>query len=369
MGGLLMNISLKNNKTLNFDNDYYNNSFDLFRLIAAIAVIFLHGFGYFNNGEFTRPLFLQPFSYINGVNILFAISAFCVCGSFDRSKDTARYYKKRISRIIPSLWIVLLLNTIIIFSLYYLPNIKEMFVYFASQFSFLRFYTADWLRGYGVGVPNPSLWTIFVEVQLYIIIALFYNIIKKWSLKSWIIILIGSILITYIPYYLSPYIPEIIAKLYGQTFVPYLPIFITGMMVYNFRQKLIPIFLKCYWIILIIYVLFKILYFGFDIRFFGNCAHSINAIKYHATLSDVLVVIFVISTAYKFGTIKFKFDISFPIYLFHMVIFNIFVHFNLDSSVYMLYLAILVTIFISFIYGRFIEKRLVKFIDKKVLKV
>lgn len=361
-----MDISLKKTEK---KVDFYNNSFDVFRLIAAISVILLHGFAYFNNGKIDKPFFLLPFSFINGVNILFAISAFCICGSFDRSKNIKDYTKKRISRVVPSLWIALFINTLIIFGLYYLPNIKEMFIYFITQFSFLRFYTADWLRGYGVGVPNPSLWTIFVEIQLYVIIALVYPKMKKLNFKSWCIILLFSILLTFVPYFLSSYIPEIIAKFYGQTFIPYLPIFITGMMLYNFKEKLLPLFLKFYWFILAIYVLFKVLYHGFGIRFFGPIGHSINAINYHATLTDVLLVVFVIATAYKIGKIKFKFDLSYPIYLFHMIIFNIFVHYNIDSSGWMLFIAILITIFISYIYGAFIEKKLVRFAEKNILKI
>lgn len=358
-------ISIKYKKNINIKESFYDNSFDLLRLIAAISVVLLHGFLYFSNGAINKPFFIHPFSFVHGVKMLFAISAFCVCASFDREKSLIKYFKKRSTRIFPSLWIVVILNTIIIFSLYAIPHIKDLILYLGTQFTFLQFYTGDWLRGYGVGVPNPSLWTIVVEIQLYILIAMFYKKIKNWSLKNWVVLLIVSFVITFIPYALSNYLPEVLGKLYGQTFFPYLPVFITGAMIYNFREKILPILLKYYWIIFSIYVLFIVLYSGFNISFFGPSLTSVYAYKHHSTPMDILIVVITIATAYKFGTIRFKYDISYPMYLFHMIIFNIFVHFNFDTTIWHLYLGIAITIIISIIYAVFIEKPIINYFNKK----
>jgi peptidoglycan/LPS O-acetylase OafA/YrhL len=39
-----------------------------------------------------------------------------------------------------------------------------------AQLSIVQFYNPDFLRGYGVGVLNGSLWTISVELQFYVML-------------------------------------------------------------------------------------------------------------------------------------------------------------------------------------------------------
>ena len=40
------------------------------------------------------------------------------------------------------------------------------------QSSIFQFWTPNFLRGYGCGTPNGSLWTIGILIQFYIIIGL-----------------------------------------------------------------------------------------------------------------------------------------------------------------------------------------------------
>ncbi len=308
-----------------------NNSFDILRIVAALSVLVLHFNG---NMSVNIPSILSPYTYFNGVTIFFVISGFLIPYSFERSENTKRFLKKRIMRIYPALWISVIISTMFIFTLYEVPSGKNAIVYFITQFTFLRFYTMDWLRGYGVGCPNGALWTIFVEIQYYLFVCIFYPKIKNKKNIYWIITFVISCSLNIIPYMFRKYIPDNLGKLYGQTIFPYLWIFVMVMFIYNNRDKIIPAIVKYYWIIFASYFLCLILNINTDIKIFHFSGKTTLLFSNTISIIEFIYIILVIATAFKIKIKRWKKDFSYPIYLFHMIFINVAVQLKIENIIF-----------------------------------
>ena len=88
--------------------DFANNCFDVLRLYSAFYVMTLHIFRHIRLQE-VSPVF----DWWNGVVVLFCISGFLVPASMERSKNTWEFLKKRVLRIIPSLWVCIIVGVIV----------------------------------------------------------------------------------------------------------------------------------------------------------------------------------------------------------------------------------------------------------------
>src|SRR4029079_4132783 len=140
------------------------NNFDLIRLVAAAQVAFFHVVNHLGVPVNTNP-FVGFASHLQGVPIFFVVSGFLISLSWERNSVPAEYARNRFLRIYPGLWVCLLVSiaTAIVFG-----NISfaraEAIPWFFAQITFGQFYNPDFLRSYGVGVLNGSLWTIPVEL-------------------------------------------------------------------------------------------------------------------------------------------------------------------------------------------------------------
>jgi peptidoglycan/LPS O-acetylase OafA/YrhL len=97
----------------------------------------------------------------------------------------------------------------------------------AAQLSFLQFYNPDFMRHYGTGVLNGSVWTICVELQFYVPIPLLYWLMhsRRWGGMSANNLCLALILVFIVANRIyATLIPTLSAsisfKLAGVTFVP-----------------------------------------------------------------------------------------------------------------------------------------------------
>ena len=56
---------------------------------------------------------------------------------------------------------------------------SQFFLWFVAQSTFFQFFNPDFLRGFGVGVLNGSLWTIALELQFYILTPILFWLVSK----------------------------------------------------------------------------------------------------------------------------------------------------------------------------------------------
>jgi peptidoglycan/LPS O-acetylase OafA/YrhL len=148
---------------------------DVLRLAAATLVIVAHSYALTNHGEPLQRFGGPEFGDI-AVAVFFAISGFLVTASWVSDPRLRSFVLRRALRILPGLWVVLLLSTVVIGLLVtdlapgsYLTSVGtwryplERAVVFSTRPDLPGVFTTN---PYGAAV-NGSLWTLPVEVTAY----------------------------------------------------------------------------------------------------------------------------------------------------------------------------------------------------------
>lgn len=167
------------------------NNFDFIRFFLAYSVMFNH---------FSTLTDTEPFWFVSGgfrVKGFFIISGFLVMFSFLRSPDAYVFFRKRVQRIMPAYSLAILLCLVLGFFLTALPHHEfltssKLYTYLFTNLLTLNFLCPD-LPGVFENNPmqamNGSLWTIKVELMLYMTVPAIYWLLKKYK-KSVCLLLI-----------------------------------------------------------------------------------------------------------------------------------------------------------------------------------
>lgn len=153
------------------------NNFDLLRLLAASQVMFIHGWEHLGL-EKDAPAALRSVAravgHFPGVPIFFVLSGFLIPWAWSRDPQASSYGRNRFLRLYPGMWCALLVSCLMLATHGFITlaslRSPSMIAWFGAQITFAQFYTAPALRGYGLGNPNGSLWTITVEIQFYLVV-------------------------------------------------------------------------------------------------------------------------------------------------------------------------------------------------------
>ncbi len=344
--------------------NYNDNALDLFRILATVQVFLGHFITHFVLPQpLTNSVQLHHGVYfLRGVPILFALCGFLAAKSLDRYSPK-EYLIRRGFRILPGFWVCILINTVIIFVLYSVPSFREGVIYFATQLFGLNFYTGDWLRGYGVGTPNGVLWTIGVQIQFFLLAPVLHRILRKLKLSG-SMILVGILTILSIGIEkCAPILPEMAYKLVGVTVVPYLYFLVLGMAAWCFRNQLIALLEKLRWVILPLFILWKIA--ENTLQF----PHIFDGVMYN-TITTLLTAMLIFAFAFRFK-FRMRKDLTYGFYLYHMVFINIAVHqghktlgLNWQSAVVVLAVTVLPILF-AWLSQNLIENPAAKLYKKK----
>lgn len=342
-----------------------DNNFDVVRLFAALQVCTGHLFYHYNisGGAFSH--FLSNFP---GVTIFFALSGFLITSSWCHSKSIAHYIKNRFLRIFPALFVCFVVLQLAMVCLGHITvtSLKDIqvWVYWLGQLTLGQYFTPDSLRDFGVGAPNGSLWTIPIEVEFYIILPCIFILLGKVNIKWKLITLaLFSIVLNIVlsRYNTSPSHTNaaelivqnhwaLIVKLLSVSVFPYLYCFLTGSLIYLFWGKLKNLFINkaIYWI-----GLYLILIYVFDFK----PSHAVTGSK--VFISNLILACLSISSAFSFGKVYkwlYGIDISYGIYIIHMIVVNIFVDLGYGHNVYDALLTMLITIILALLLYIFVEK-------------
>lgn len=341
--------------------DINNNSFDIIRVLCTYIVFFGHFITHF---EVDSPGLFFVAYFVRAVPVFFLFSGFFTSASIEKY-TTKEFYIRRFFRIYPAMWICIIINTIIIIITYSsFPSFKDFVIYLSSQFTVGQFYTGSWLRGYGVGVPNGALWTISSDIQFYIIAILIAKIMKNKSLKVWLITVGSFALVSLGIGQCEAFIPAILYKIIMVVIVPYMYIFLFGMMVYYHKDKIIP-FLADKWILI------SCLYIGWSLMP-SHITQYFQGVRYNV-ITTLLLMCLVIALGYAFGKHRVKNDYTYGFYLYHMVVINFIYHMfikKIDQPWIFISLLIIssVVIFImGFISQKYVDEKLSRRLQKKVL--
>ena len=312
-----------------------NNCLSLIRIIAAFQVMFGHMVEHLEL-PINEELFHATY-FLRGVPIFFVISGFLIWFSIGRSKTYKQYLKKRFWRIYPELWVAVAIEIFILIILYKGWIFKDILLFTFGQGTIFQFWTPNSLRGYGVGTPNGALWTIGVMIQFYIVAWFFQKAMSKRKMTTWVIGLFVSFGISWVCQYITHNLiaKEMIGKLYDQTFIKYFWLFYIGMFIAEFKDRLLPILKKYWYVCLAISLLF--FWTGFDL-FSG-----------YFLLWSTFLTAGLIGFAYRYPKLSISPDISYGVFLYHMTVVNLFVSLGwIGNWLYILPITI-ITCFLAFI--------------------
>lgn len=311
---------------MRFAADIRTNNFDLLRLLAAVQVLVVHAMDHLRPPGVPAPSWQWFLAAFPGVPIFFAISGFLISLSYERSANLTTYAQNRALRIFPGLWTCFIVSAAIVALL--APqarhaSIRELLLWAVAQLTVAQFYNPAWLRDFGVGVLNGSLWTIPVELQFYAVLPLIYRALglreRRWNagllallVASWgvnrVFVHLGTIDRAHVWY-----------KLWGVTFLPYLYLFVAGILLQR-NWATVERWIAGRWLAwLAAYVAV-----AFLLRHFGLVVGT-----NHPTPASVpFLLALVLSVAYSAPTLADRLlrrnDISYGTYIYHMPVTNVF---------------------------------------------
>lgn len=165
------------------------NGISLLRVIAVFMILMVH-FGQslpFPGFVHTPIVWCQ-----HGVQLFFLISGFLIFKSLDRDSDVKRFYRKRILRIVPVSYAVILINIIAFaFILKSMPT-DELHNGWLRYFLFLQ----TWLPAGSVDAWNnqSALWTTSAFAFFYLLAPLLYKLMKTY--KRACVVVVASIAVS-----------------------------------------------------------------------------------------------------------------------------------------------------------------------------
>ena len=301
-----------------------HNNFDIIRLFAAFEVALKHSLVHLGfNNSFVDILGLLP-----GVPIFYFISGYLIYQSFVNAPNIKTFAFNRIVRIYPALVTCLLFSIALVISVGFLPLSKlgtlSFFGWFLAQISFVQFYNPEFLRSFGTGSLNGSLWTISVELQFYLLTPFIYFLARN---RRWLWPILTALFV--IPNIIFTAMPDeaIATKLLMVTFAPWVYMFLLGAWLSSrsdLQKKLLRFGLAK---TSIAYVVILLLSWVFGLSYFGN---NLNPMAY------CVLAALVFNLAFTNGGVANKLlgrnDISYGVYIYHMPIVNLMLFYGLTGA-------------------------------------
>lgn len=339
-----------------------DNCFDIIRLFCTFTVFFGHFLTHF---AVDSNLMYHIAYFIRGVPMFFFLSGLFIARSLERY-STKEYLKRRAIRIFPELWVCVLANLVIIlFSMDGGYTAKDIMVYIGTQMTVFQFYTGEWLREYGVGVPNGALWTITVDIQFYILAIFLGKWMKEKKIGTWSIVILLLMILDIALERGKELYPEIVYKLLQCSIIPFLWIFLFGMCLYYNRNYLIPITMKISWISITAYLIWQYVVPDTIVRVF-------DGVRYNIITTSLMVTMFTgIGFLFKKRMIH---DYSYSFYLYHMVVINYIINnmYKTFSSklqfVLTLIMSVIIIGFFAYLSHYYVAGKLTKWIESRLVK-
>lgn len=305
------------------DINLYNN-FNILRLFAALQVVYGHTLEHLHIKNEMALSINSIISYFPGVPIFFLISGYLITMSYEKNPDIKEYTKNRALRIFPGLYASFFIGLIILwyFRQFKAVSVMDVVPWIVAQLSFFQFYNPEFIRDFGVGVINGSLWTISVELSFYMILPLLYVWLQKDFIKRVSVLLFISFCFYY-------YIHEISAntliyeKLIGSSILPYLFYFLFGIAMYKYRDKLIKYVENKVFLFLGLYALVRMT--------------KVDLFLYDV-FKQVMFSAFIFSFVFSYRSLSHKIvgnnDFTYGVYIYHMLIVNVMVEKGISGGVH-----------------------------------
>ncbi|MDB5146281.1 MAG: hypothetical protein JWQ57_301, partial [Mucilaginibacter sp.] len=179
---------------------------DGFRFIALIGVVLYHLTNpyvvHYPHADFVVQIF--SFGYL-GVNFFFMISGFVINYTLENTRNIFSFFKNRFIRLFPAMLLCSLLTFLtapLLDKARHFPGAHEAINFFPG----LTFtHPALWTQALGRPIQwiNGSYWTLWVEVQFYILAAIIYFANKRNFLRNFVLAAILVSIFKEVPNYLG----------------------------------------------------------------------------------------------------------------------------------------------------------------------
>lgn len=300
-----------------------NNNLDIIRLIAAAQVALKHTAHHLDymSEEFRLLIDIFP-----GVPIFFFISGFLIYRSFENTVSkpdgVKRFFFNRAVRLYPALIICFCFSLLIITSSGYLQTqnftMSEFIVWCFTSLSFMQFYNPHFLREFGVGALNGSLWSISVEIQFYLLTPLAFYLFRN-NLRLMVVTIFVFALFNLVNTHYSSH-TSVFEKLYSASFLPWFYMFLFG----AYMAKRSDLIVKIKEFNLAVLLCAHIFIWWLSVKFNLGWDNSVNP------LAIVILGLLIIKVAYTRTTLSEKLlrsnDVSYGVYIYHMPIVNILIY-------------------------------------------
>ena len=334
------------------EKEFKVNNFDLLRIFAATQVVLAHGVAHLG---IAKPGWWPIVDAFPGVPIFFAISGFLISASFERSSSLANYLRNRFLRIYPALWCCVLLTVVVAACFGFSFFNAQALLWIPTQLVGL-IYTPGFLRSFGFGSYNGSLWTIPIELQFYLLLPIAYLVSRSETRRTLLIGLafVAFVIAGYLFARVTPPLGELESeplahKLLRYSFIPHIYLFLAGMLLQRWhvqRSKWIagkgPLWLAAF------------LVFHFALPY-SPATYIIG------TLLLGVAAVSIAFTAPKVSSLVLRGnDISYGVYIYHGLIINLLLERHIHGHAGHLVLVVVLTFIAGFASWRFVERPFLK---------
>lgn len=322
-----------------------DNNLDIVRYYLAFAVLIAHF------AELTSTHIYFPTKSYTAVGGFFILSGFLVIHSYIRSKSLSEYIKRRAMRILPPYIAIVVLCAITGAAISQLPMNEyfassQLWQYLAANLTFANFLQPT-LPGVFEGQVHPavngSLWTMKIEVMLYLSIPLAAVIFSRYN-KAWTLVAI----------YLLSYLYKVwMGHLYNES----------GDIIYRIMQRQVGGQLLFFYSGVAILLYFD--YFQRYVRLLFPIALVVcfasKAVNWFEAIEPLCIAIVIIGFAYNcrwFVWMRKYDNIAYDIYLFHYPIIQLVVYWGLpQKNIYLSFAVVMImTILLSLASWYIIER-------------
>lgn len=329
------------------------NNLDWLRLIFACQVMLGHAFGSSGGARFFLGGFLD---YIPGVPAFFFLSGFLIYASFEKSPDIYNYFLNRIYRLWPGLILVTIGGLLFVISArlkldFSQGTVGEYATWLFAQITLGQAVNPDSFRNLGTGVVNGALWTITVEILFYISVPFIVWIERKvqyfvplLAILSFIFFSFGEILLA--NWNLGE---KNLYRYFKLTPVVWGWMFLVGVLAFK-NISVIQKYFRFMWLGLPIMVV-CLLIGAPDSVFFASTGNRLGLIYFIGYCSVIVYL------GFGLRALKLDFDISYGVYIWHMVVINFFLVFGY----YTVFNVVVTTLVIAFFSWFVVEKPALEF--------
>lgn len=312
--------------------DVNTNNFDFLRIVFASTVALAHLIG------LSQVQIFQSYSKFFNTQVaihgFFIISGFLIAKSYENSVSIKEYIIKRVRRIVPAYFFVVLGCAIFLVMLSknsinnYFLNF-QFWKYLIANLTFQN-YTEPCLPGVfndnSICTVNGALWTIKVEEAFYLLVPVFYFLVNTKRFNIYLLTIITYLLsIAYFNYFLSIDAYRIAKQLPGA-----LAFFVSGIILY----KNFAFFIKWkHYLIVPCLIIFFTEQYVFS-------SHILKPFTFG-------VIVFYMAYNFKFLNTFGKYgDFTYGIYIFHFPIIQIFAHYKLFDKYNPYFTSVVLLIFV-----------------------